>query len=152
MCIRDRTNTLTTSNNVTAAAAWPIPGLAVGPCGPLNYPVGVAVLQGNYNAGNVSSGKTLEIYRPGVVACPMVLVKIGGFEFQPSSDNATLEATCQQGGGGCMTEIVNATVSFDGYWNGSAFTSFPSGVYTVVAGDEWGGVAIVHFTVNGSGA
>jgi len=143
-------NTLATPNNVSAAADWPVGNLAVGPCGPLNYPVGIAVLRGNYAAGNVSSAKALQIYHPGVAACPMVLAGITSFEFQPSSDNATIFGGCQPGGA-CLSEIVDSTVSVNGYWNGGAFTSFPCGFYTVVAGDEWGGIAMIHFSVGCSG-
>lgn len=141
------TNRLTTPNNVSAAADWPMGNLAVGPCGHLNYPVGISVVQGNYDAGNVSSAKALQIYQPVAIACPMVLAGITSFEFQPSSDNATILGSCQPRGGGCLSEIVSATVSASGFWNGSMFTSFACGRYTVVAGDEWGGIAILHFTV-----
>jgi hypothetical protein len=38
-----------------------------------------------------------------------------------------------------------------GYWAsnniGAAFTLFEPGGYTVVAGDEWGAIVVVHFTV-----
>ena len=44
----DETNTLSKTNNVSAADKWPFPGLSVGPCGTLNYPFGVAIFQGNY--------------------------------------------------------------------------------------------------------
>jgi hypothetical protein len=145
------TNTLATPNNVSAASDWPMANLSVGPCGTLNYPVGLAVVKGYYAAGNISSAKALQIYRPGVTACPMVLASISSFEFQPSSDNATIFGSCQPAGGGCVSEIVNVTVSASDYWNGSAFTSFICGRYTVVAGDEWGGIAILHFTVGCGG-
>ena len=35
-----------------------------------------------------------------------------------------------------------------GYWNGSTITDFEQGVYTVVAGDEWGALVVLHFTVS----
>jgi hypothetical protein len=149
----DEANPGTAPINVSASADWPIQGLAVGQCGSLNYPVGLAVLRGNYDVANVSSAKALQIYRPGISACPMILAGIGSFEFHASSDNATIFGGCTSaGGGGCMSEVVNSTVSFDGYWNGSALTGFTSGVYTVVAGDEWGGIAVLHFAVTGNGA
>jgi hypothetical protein len=149
----DEANPGTAPINVSSSADWPIQGLAVGPCGSLNYPVGLAVLRGNYDAANVSSAKALQIYRPGISACPMILAGIGSFGFQASSNNATIFGGCQPAGGeGCLSEIINSTVSFNGYWNGGALTSFPSGVYTVVAGDEWGGIAILHFVVTGSAA
>lgn len=81
----------------------------------------------------------------------MVLAGIDTFVFQASSDNATIFGSCQSSGG-CLTESVDASIAANGYWSGDSFTSFPSGVYTVVAGDEWGGIAILHFTVAGAGA
>ncbi len=146
-------NTLTTPNNVSAAAEWPIGNLAVGPCGHVNEPVGIALLRGDYDAANASSGLALQIYQPGTYGCPAILSEISGFVFQASSDNATVLGSCQPGP--CFNETVSASVSVGGYWTGSlstSFTNFPSGVYTVVAGDEWGGIAIAHFTVTASGA
>jgi hypothetical protein len=39
-----------------------------------------------------------------------------------------------------------------GYWAsnnvGATFTNFEPGVYTVIAGDEWGALVVVHFTVS----
>ncbi|MDA4116345.1 MAG: hypothetical protein OK442_07305 [Thaumarchaeota archaeon] len=141
------TNTLTTPNNVSAAAEWPLANLAAGPCGHMNEPVGIAVLSGNYDAGNISSGSALQVYQPGLTMCPMILSVINGYLFQPSSDNASVLGSCQSGP--CFNETISARVSANGYWTetGNTFTNFPAGVYTVVAGDEWGGVAIVHFTV-----
>jgi hypothetical protein len=148
----DEANTGAAPINVSASADWPMQGLAVGPCGSLNYPVGLAVLRGNYDIGNVSSAQALQIYRPGISACPMILTGIGSFGFQASSDNATIFGGCQAAGGGCMTETINSTVSFSGYWSGGVLTRFPSGIYTVVVGDEWGGIATLHFVVNGNAA
>ena len=47
------------------------------------------------------------------------------------------------------TENMNAEVQTTGYGGTSsaAFTNFDHGVYTVVAGDEWGALVVVHFTV-----
>jgi hypothetical protein len=147
----DEVNVMATPNNVSASSDWPVQGLAVGPCGPLNYPVGVEVLSGNYDASNVSSGTALQVYRPGLTTCPMMLSGIGGYLFQASSDNATIFGSCQPSGGGCLTEEVSPKVSFSGYYSGNEFASFPIGIYTVVAGDEWGELAILHFAVTGTG-
>jgi hypothetical protein len=160
------TNLLSRSDNVPVAEYWPecildecmvtsvsAGELALGPCGPVNFPVGMVVLQGNYGPLNVSQAEALEIYQPGT-SCPAVLsgqASVTGFDFQPSSDNATLIGTCHAVAG-CLREIINPMVSFSGYWSGGAFTSLPNGVYTVVAGDEWGDVAMVHFTVTGNAA
>ena len=143
------TNTLTTPNNVSSAAEWPVANLAAGPCGHMNEPVGIAVLSGYYDAGNVSSGTALQVYQPGLTMCPMILAQINGYVFQPLSDNASVLGSCQSGP--CFNETISAKVSANGYWTETAntFTNFPAGVYTVVAGDQWGGLAIMHFTVEG---
>lgn len=146
------TNTGTATLNVSASDDWPIQGLTLGPCGTQNRPIGFAVFSRDYDLSNVSSGKVLQIYNPAVVACPMILSGIGSYEFQPSSDNATVFGSCQPDAAGCFSETVDATLSLDGYWSGSALTPFPAGAYTVVAGDEWGGLAILHFTVAGNQA
>jgi hypothetical protein len=145
----DEMNAIATPKNVSAAAQWPIPGLAVGPCGALNYPIGIAVLKGNYNLSNVSSSSALQIYNPGPTSCPEILTGIDSYLFQASSDDATVFGSCQPAP--CFNETVNAVVAVRDYWTGSTARSFTSGVYTVVAGDEWGGVAILHFAVTGSG-
>jgi hypothetical protein len=145
-------NTMTAVDNVSAADDWPVADLATGPCGHLNSPVGIEVLSGNYDAANVTSGTALQVYNPGLTMCPVMLSGITGYVFQPGSDNSTVYGGC--GPGACFNETATATLSITGYWsaNASASGSFPSGVYTVVAGDEWGGLAILHFTVTGSSA
>lgn len=145
----EETNTQTTRLNVSASSSWPVGELAVGPCGTLNLPIGLAVFSGNYAAGNVSSAKALQIFQPGTYACPMILSQISSFSFQASSDNATVFGECQPSA--CLSEQVQASVSFGGYWSGGEFTNFQSGTYTVVAGDEWGAIAVLHFTVASSG-
>src|SRR2546428_12221536 len=65
------TNTLSTVNNVSASTHWPLSGLSVGPCGPLNFPVGGAIIQGYYDSSSVSSGRPLGLYQPGAYYCPM---------------------------------------------------------------------------------
>jgi hypothetical protein len=147
----DEVNTGAAPLNLSASKDWPIQGLSVGPCGLLNYPAGMAFLKGYYDLSNVSSGMALQIYS-GEVACPMILSGITGFVFQPSSDNATVYGSCQPAGEACLTETVDASVSMYGYWSAGAFTKLPTGVYTVVAGDEWGDVAISHFVVTASAA
>ena len=139
-------DTGTAALNISSSSKWPIDGLAVGPCGTVNYPVGFVVLQGDYGLSNFASATPLQIYKPGTYGCPAILSGIKGFMFEAGSANATVF------GGGCrpadcMSEIVAPSISVSGYWSGGSFTSFPSGIYTVLAGDEWGGVSILHFAV-----
>jgi len=141
------TNTLSTPLNMSRAANWPFTGLATGPCGALNQPVGLAVVEGNYDLSNVSSATPLQLYAPGAYPCAMALAGIQSYLFQPTSDNATIYGGCTPSGD-CGNETVSATVSVRGYYPGASLTSFPAGVYTVVAGDEWGDIVVSHFVVN----
>jgi len=148
----DEKNTLSKTNTIISSAKWPVIGLGVGPCGVLNYPFGIVIFQGNYTAANISSGTPLQIYEPGIYHCPMTLAGISSYVFQPLSDNAALFQMSES------TPVINnmeMDTEFEpaptGYWAsnevGSTFTNFEPGVYTVVAGDEWGNLVILHFTV-----
>ena len=147
----DETNTLSKTNTINSSAKWLINGLGVGPCGPLNYPFGIAVFQGNYSAADISSATPLQIYEPGIYHCPDILADISSYIFQPLSDIAAVFQMSESTAG--FTAGMNAEFepAPTGYWAsndvGAAFTKFDPGVYTVVAGDEWGALAIVHFTV-----
>ena len=148
----DEKNTLSKTNTIISSAKWPVIGLGVGPCGVLNYPFGIVIFQGNYTAANISSGTPLQIYEPGIYHCPMTLAGISSYVFQPLSDNAALFQMSES------TPVINnmeMDTEFEpaptGYWAsndvGATFTNFEPGVYTVVAGDEWGALVVVHFTV-----
>jgi hypothetical protein len=147
----DEKNTLSKTNTITSSAKWTISGLGVDPCGPLNYPFGIAVFQGNYTAANISSASPLQIFEPGIYHCPMILTDISSYVFQPLSDSAAVFQMSES------TAVFTAGMNAEfepaptGYWAsnnvGATFTNFEPGVYTVVAGDEWGAVVVVHFTV-----
>jgi hypothetical protein len=146
----DEINTLTKTNNVSAAGNWVFPGFSVGPCGTLNYPFGIAIFQGYYTAGDLSSLTPLKLNNPDAVYnCPMIPAEISTYAFQPSGDTADV---FQFGGiNPVLTEKMNAQIHPAGYWTGSpngALINFVPGVYTVVAGDEWGAMVFLHFTVS----
>ena len=144
------TNTLSKTNNVSAADKWPFPGLGVGPCGTLNYPFGVAIFQGNYTVGNVPSATPLKLYNPAAsYNCPAILSGISAYAFQPSSDTAAIFQTSSTSP--VLTESMSSEIQPTGYWLASpneALTDFDPGVYTVVGGDEWGALVVAHFTVS----
>jgi hypothetical protein len=135
------------TNDVNASRDWPIDNLALGPCGTLNYPMGIGVFQGFYTQSNVSSaGKPLSIYQPGEYMCPMILSNIDSYQFGPLSDNAQIYGSCSSGS--CFELNVTSEIDAGGYWSShSSFARFSSGNYTVVGGDEWGQMVILHFTV-----
>jgi hypothetical protein len=146
----DETNMLSKTNNVSTADKWPLTGLSVSPCGTLNYPFGVAIFQGYYASGDISSATPLKLYDPlAVYSCPMVLSEIDTYAFQPLSDIAAVFQISDTNP--VSTENMNAEVQTTGYWIGSTavtLTNFDPGVYTVVGGDEWGSLLVVHFTVS----
>jgi hypothetical protein len=76
--------------------------------------------------------------------------QIPGYLFKADSQMAQVE------GYSGYNYAMNATINASGYWtwdraiNPSAnpvFHPFEPGIYTVVAGDEWGNVVLLHFTV-----
>ncbi|MDG6934562.1 MAG: hypothetical protein JRN68_07660 [Nitrososphaerota archaeon] len=142
-------NVLATSITVSASNNWTIRGLSVGPCGTLNYPFGFGIAKGYFTSSNITSAKVLDLYNPGAFNCPMILSKINSFLFQPNGDNATVYGSCNPNP--CLTEAATASQSFSGYWEttpfGTTFNNFQPGVYTVIAGDEWGTTVILHFVV-----
>ena len=155
----DEQNTLAKENNVSASDSWPLQGLSLGPCGTLNYPFGVAIFQGYYTASNVSSAKPLQLYNPaGIYSCPVILV-VGYYSFAPLSDTASVFCVTAGGFGGgepnpCLTDFkISSEITVTGYWtNGKQLmlSNFTPGVYTVVGGDEWGALAVLHFIVQGN--
>lgn len=141
-------NILNAPNNVTSSKAWPVSDLALGPCGTVNYPMGVGIFHGYYSQNNISSaGKLLSIYDPGEYMCPMILSNIYSYQFKPHSDSSQVMGSCSSGT--CFEITTTSEAEAGGFWNSARnYTSFPSGTYTVVAGDEWGQMVILHFVVD----
>ncbi len=141
-------NTLSSENNVPVADLWPVRGLSVGPCGVVNYPFGVAILQGDYDAESVADVMLLVLYNPDAVYYgPCVLAGIVSSTFHPLSDTADIYTEYDSMP---VALDMSAGVNVKGYWSGSssAYSNFAPGVYTVVGADEWGTLAILHFTVS----
>ncbi len=144
----DEQNTLTAVNYVPASDNWPLKGLTLGPCGTLNYPIGVAIFQGYYTCSNILSGTPLQLYKPVVYSCPSILSRIDAYAFQPSSDNASVFGSCDPNP--CFSYNMTSKVSATGYWTNaheSAPNNFEPGDYTVAGGDEWGTLVVLHFIV-----
>jgi hypothetical protein len=82
-------NALSTDNNVAAATNWKVNGLTIGACPNINVlPFGLAIFQGTYDAQNISQGTPLELF--GAVPCAQLIRLITGYDFLPSSNNATI--------------------------------------------------------------
>jgi rhodanese-related sulfurtransferase len=136
-------NALSTGNNVAAATNWKVNGLTIGACPNINVlPFGLAVFQGSYNSQNISQGTPLELF--GAVPCAQLIRFISGYDFLPDSNNAAIMPGGDIASPTPMatTETVNGT-----YAKGVQLTPFPTGTYTVVAGDEWGTLEFLYFTV-----
>jgi rhodanese-related sulfurtransferase len=136
-------NTLYTTNNVSAEKNWGIDGLTTGACPNISVlPFGVAVYQGQYTAQNVSKGTPLDIFAP--VACPMYVRLINGYTFLPDSINAAV----MPGGDLTTPTPMLAKITVDGtYTQGTQLTPLVPGVYTIVAGDEWGMLEFLYISV-----
>ena len=150
----DEQNTLPAENNVSASNNWPLNGLSLdSPCGPLDYPFGIAIFQGYYTSLNVSSATPLKIYNPGIVTSCGFPPAVSSYSFAPLSDTANIFIIGDPNPS--LTDFkVSSEITVTGYWtwpNGQqpTLSNFTPGVYTVVGGDEWGALAVLHFVVQG---
>lgn len=135
--------------------------LSVGPCSQL--PLGIGVYQGNYDSGNISQATQLDLSQPGLVyLCPAEFA-VAYFSFNAQSNEVTLYSMQPSGQGNSTVTSRMWTVpdvfteNFSGYWTAQnqtcaiscdVFHQFLPGVYTIVGGDDWGQLMIVHFTVS----
>jgi hypothetical protein len=106
-------------------------------------------LKGYYDAENVADGVPLELFNPNsLYTCPAMMA-VAFYDFQPWSDIADVYASYDH-----MSFPVDMSRPFTavGFWTGSrpnaTFSNFTPGTYTMVAGDEWGALVILHFTVS----
>ena len=151
-------NTLTTYNYISADQSWPNANLSLGPCGTFEFPFGVVLYQGYYTNQNISSATPLTIYTPNANTtsaprpedCP-AKPDVFSYDFAPQSDNAIVNLTWA-GDNTSTTYNLSDGVSIIGYWSGSSgaetFHPLSAGVYTVLAGDEWGNTVLEHIMVN----
>ena len=157
-------NTLPTQNNLSASQAWPVPGLLAGPCSGYK-PIGIAVMKGFYSSGNVSEGQPLHLFQQ--VFCPEYF-PAAYYIFGPTSDYVRMASkpnAPSTGSSNASSQISNplgdmlSVVPLNGSCcrqlpgpqNCSCYVydsiPFSTGTYTVVGGDEWGDLAILHFFV-----
>ncbi|HEV2137849.1 MAG TPA: hypothetical protein VGR53_03340 [Nitrososphaerales archaeon] len=134
--------------SVPAANNWPVPGLTLAPCGTLNTPIGFGLLAGYYTSqsiSKVSRNQLLDLYQPGAYSCQLILAGITGYSFAPMSDRADI----YQGNGSdpaLFSQTMKGGVTASGFWT-SSFNTFAPGYYSIVGGDEWGTLIILHFLV-----
>jgi hypothetical protein len=152
----DEWNTKTAGNNVTTASAKssPISSLAynLNPNGTglyyYTYPIGISIWQGDYDLTELSPIRPLLLQDPSVIRYGPLIPKIASYDFKPSSDIATFRA---ENPNDLKPDSlrVTGTISAAGYWGTglNSYRYFTPGTYTIVGGDEWGSLAILHFTV-----
>ncbi len=130
-------NTLNRINNVSYGSSWPNASLFQWTRTNCYEPgmEGYEVLQGNYGSNNYTDGQALWLQpQNDQMQCGVETETMGNssYVFQPMSARDVLSETCV------------------GYWlEGVTYTPFASGTYTVLAGDQWGKVAILRFIVAG---
>lgn len=139
-------------NEVKAASNWKLRDLSLGPCGTVNFPIGFAIFQGGYTRDTIYAGKSLQLYKPGVYHCPMILSRIDSYAFDPSSSHANVIGSCSRNP--CLELRVEDQTQVAGSWGDtpfflgeSAFHQFSPGVYTLAGGDEWGDLLVLNFVV-----
>jgi len=140
-------------NNISSAADWPPKTLilnALVNCGVENYPLGLAIILGRYTSNNISSASSLYLWNPTVPnnGCPPFSAHTYFYVFNPRSDLALPSGLLQNS----LPEPMDAIFEVNGYWTGSGFNTgvfhyFGPGTYTLLAGDEWGDILFLYFTV-----
>jgi hypothetical protein len=148
----DEANTLSEINNVPVSNNRPYSSLQAAPCDYIS-PYGIAVFQGNYTTSNFSTGTPLTLYDPHVARLCPTIYGITSYSFESSSDMAAVIEGSNPSPTN-STQQMKYDLTINGYWpddnfsSNSQLTGFAPGLYTVVAGDEWGAVVVVHFTVS----
>jgi hypothetical protein len=142
-------NTLSRVNNVTGIGDYH--GVQFNPlCN--TGPVTFEVLQGYYTAANFTDGNVVNIHGVQNMMCIVPTSALSYYLFRPNSNvfDGPLPNDSGQGGMAAMTSRGATTsaslqnVYSNGFQNPE---QFPAGTYTVVAADNWGQLAVAHFTV-----
>jgi len=135
------TNTNAEPLNESARSSWMVDGLRMSACYDSVYPFGVAVFQGHLTRDSLPPSARLNLYP--VVPCPLLVRYITGYYFQAASDVALVLP-----GSGSGVPMASGLASSGNYTTGTNRVDFAPGEYTVVAGDEWGSLVLLHFSVD----
>ncbi len=147
-------NTLQSNNTLAREDNWSVSGLSLGPCSG-NLPIGFEVFPGYYSTSNITqapASQAIRLYQPGVYSCP-ALFFVNSYAFQPNSDIASIGYQCTPAP--CYSPItISGSIAFNGSWSGgdengggAVHNPLGTGFYTVVGGDEWGQLILLHFVV-----
>jgi len=139
------TNSLSTMNNVTAAQNWGTT-FTLGRCS-ANYPFGIALFKGHYTLQNFTQGERVSLQGPVQnYLCVRPPFSTSYYHFLPKTDTAVVQVGM---GNQTVTLPMGTSIPITGYWTAEgSFTPLQHGTYTLVAGDEWGALAMLHFSVN----
>jgi hypothetical protein len=144
----DVRNTLSNANLIPVSSDWSYNDLGLGQCD-LGSPYGIAIFQGNYTSSDFSAATPLSLYDYNLTVPCSTSIPISSYDFEPLSDIAT--ALSRFASIPNSTYAINTELTEAGYWTGNIPNAtkhnFTPGVYSVVAGDEWGALVMVHFTV-----
>lgn len=125
---------------------WSFGDVSTGSCARIGY--GMAVFDGYYTADNLTQGRGLQVFKPGV-NCPVMSERVKTYQFNPSSGEV-MEIECNQTQGTkCNPNSyqMGYNYRFSGYWNQGNIIPFKPGIYTILGADEWGHVATKYFIV-----
>ena len=144
-------DTQTTPVNMNFSNNWPVEGLSLSQCETMGSPFAVGVTQGYYVEANISSAEMLDIFAPTSFPagdCAPSIFNASSYIFQPKDSIVSIVYPPLDSQPQIFNETNAATVSATGYLpNVGNWTEFQMGTYTVVGGDEWGNIVILHFTV-----
>lgn len=142
-------NTLATPVDVFSQNNWSYQNVSTGLCYTIGY--GVSIMDGFYDASNVTKGKSLSLFNPGAL-CPIIQETAKVYEFRPHSGDVNQVQCKPIEGLQCRTETyqMGQDYKFNGYWDHGIVQPFKSGMYTLVGADEWSHMEIRHFIVTNS--
>lgn len=165
-------NPLPVTNNASASANFVVQGLLWG-CNTRSYfPHGIAIFRGYYTLSNLTAGYSLDIWAGVPCIADFVgngtngivgfLQNVSSYSFMPQNYNASYSAYYEPspphtGSFGTFLPtpmMTGTTITAANYSPLSPLSheynslgSSAPGVYTLVAGDEWGDLEVAHFSV-----
>jgi hypothetical protein len=126
---------------VPSVNAWAYQKFSLGPCGINGEMYAFAVFKGNYTLSDITNLTPLYFYDYTIIPPCALVLPVSSYVFSAKSDTVTTQY-------GQYPARLETSIS--GFWAGDPKAikqNFEPGVYTVVAGDQWGSLVVVHFTV-----
>lgn len=127
--------------NLTARESWPLDKRALLACDH-GQPLGAGVVRGFYTEFNYSSAPRLLSVALAMFCPPLVGLPADYFLLQPGSSSAVASSK-----GTAHHEDLQSTLVLTA-GAGVGADKLTPGVYTIIAADEWGDLAIVHLRIS----